>query len=120
MVRVFFRDDDVGELTEQLQWLVDLFLDRRLPVSYQVVPMLLSRETASYMKARQASTPRLIRMNQHGLKHSQLIKGKHYWSEFAGHRPYADQLTDIQLGKRILEDSLGDSFDSSLFTPPQH
>jgi hypothetical protein len=68
----------------------------------------------------QQSAPHLIRLNQHGLKHSQILKGKHSWSEFAGGRPYSEQLKDIELGKLMLSEQLGSAFDSSIFTPPQH
>ncbi|TWT51707.1 hypothetical protein KOR42_33930 [Thalassoglobus neptunius] len=120
MTRIFFRDDDVGDLTEPLERFVSLFLERELPVNYQVVPEFLTDAGVNFIVEKQRSNSNLIRLNQHGLKHSQLLKGKHSWSEFAGGRPYEDQLRDIQTGRQILEERFGSSFDGSIFTPPQH
>lgn len=120
MTRIFFRDDDLGDLVEPLERFVSVFLNRHLPVNYQVVPKFLTKSGAAFVREMQQAAPHLIRLNQHGLKHSQILKGKHSWSEFAGGRPYSEQLRDIELGKRMLEEQLGSTFDSSIFTPPQH
>lgn len=120
MTRIFFRDDDVGDLTNSLEQFVDLFLGRELPVNYQVVPEFLTDAGAAFMLEKKRSASHLVHLNQHGLRHSQTVNGKHAWSEFAGGRPYQDQLSDIKQGREILRDRFGESFDGSIFTPPQH
>ncbi len=120
MTTVFIRDDDVGERSEALCAVVRLLLAEELPVNYQAIPARLTAEAAAFMRDRQHEHPDLISVNQHGYCHEQVIGGKHRWSEFAGGRSYADQHEAIARGRERLRDRLGDTFDASIFTPPQH
>lgn len=117
---VFFRDDDVGSLAQPLRNVVEVLIDEEVPCSYQVVPEFLTAEAAAFMKSAKADHPGLLLLNQHGLRHEQTLDGEHRYSEFDGHRSYPDQRRDIEQGRAMLVDLLGDSFDPDVFTPPCH
>ena len=117
---VFFRDDDVGQWTPALQDVMTLLLEEAVPCSYQVVPAFLDDAAAEALRARAARHPELIRLNQHGNRHEQVLGGERVYSEFAGGRPLAEQRQEIETGRRRLADRLGPAFDPSLFTPPCH
>jgi hypothetical protein len=117
---VFFRDDDVDVLSPELQSFVDHFTARDLPVNYQVTPARLEDDTCEYLHAVTDRFPELVRLNQHGYEHQQILKGQHRWSEFAGHRPYSEQYELVRKGKELLEKRLGDRFSATVFTPPAH
>jgi len=119
-ITVFFRDDDFGRLGEPLRRVVDLLLEEQVPCNYQVVPAQLDDESAGYARATRAAHPGLFFLNQHGFRHEQEIGGQHRWSEFDGARSRAEQRADIEVGRRLLEDRLGESFDGRIFTPPCH
>lgn len=113
----FIRNDDVGALTPALGRYVETFLRAALPVSYQVIPVKLTRECARWLTDLQAHHPGLIEFGQHGLRHEMLVRGERVWREFGPERSAADQLHAIRLGKEIIEDALGPV---TIFTPPQH
>lgn len=117
---VFFRDDDVGRSTPALQSVMDLLIEESVPCSYQVVPALLDRDAAAYLRGIQARHRDLVWLNQHGNRHEQLLRGQRVYSEFAGNRPFAEQRGAIEEGRRLLEDMLGPALDPDLFTPPCH
>jgi len=50
MPQVFFRDDDLDDLNEELQKVTKLFLERHIPVNYQVVPTFLTNECVEYIR----------------------------------------------------------------------
>jgi len=118
--QVFFRDDDVGLLTPALRDVMELLIDEGIPCSYQVVPALLDREAAAYLREIHARHAGLIHLNQHGNRHEQTLAGQHVYSEFAGSRPLSEQKQAIEQGRKRLEDLLGSAFDPTLFTPPCH
>jgi hypothetical protein len=117
---VFFRDDDVDELTDELTGFVNLFLTARIPVNYQIVPGKLSDDACEFILAKRRQYPELIRLNQHGYMHEHVVNGMHTWFEYSGNRPYEDQYQSIQCGQRILSEKLGPYFDNRVFTPPGH
>lgn len=117
---VFFRDDDVGARVEPLARVAELLLEAEIPCSYQVVPTLLSDDTARFARELKRSSPGLVFLNQHGLRHEQRLGGERVWSEFAGGRSYDAQHADIAAGRRLLEERLGPELDADVFTPPCH
>lgn len=119
-VRVFFRDDDVDELSSNLQEFVSRMLARDLPVNYQVTPGRLTDETSDYLREIAGAHPGRVTLNQHGNRHEQILNGAHRWSEFAGEIPYDEQLATIREGRERLEKSLGEHFAPDVFTPPAH
>jgi len=117
---VFFRDDDVDELTDELTQFVSLFLTAQIPVNYQIVPGKLRDDACEFILAKRRKHPELIRLNQHGYMHEHVVNGVHTWFEYSGNRPYEDQHQSIQCGQRILREKLGSYFDDRVFTPPGH
>jgi hypothetical protein len=120
MTTAFFRADDVGEWTEELDAVTALFVELEVPVNYQVIPVRLDEASAARLRDLHARHPSLVHLNQHGYRHEQVIGGEHRWSEFAGGRPYEEQRADIAAGKELLAKLLGDAAELDVFTPPQH
>ena len=117
---VFFRDDDVGEMSDPLRGVMQTLIEASIPCNYQVVPEYLDGAAAAELRALQTAHPELIVFNQHGFRHAQEIAGERVASEFAGGRPYESQFRDIQQGREMLIEALGDSFAGDVFTPPCH
>jgi hypothetical protein len=117
---VFFRDDDVGEMTASLHFVMQTLIDKQIPCHYQVVPAYLDPPGAEALRDLQRAHPALVHLNQHGLRHSQEIGGVRVATEFAGGRPFEEQLRDIRAGRAQLMEALGDSFSPDVFTPPCH
>lgn len=118
--RIFLRDDDVGSWTPALAQFVACFRDHGLPVSYQVIPALLTDEAAGHLQALHAEQPNLCEFGQHGLAHEMTIGGKHLTYEFGLERDLATQRRVIAEGKAIMEAKLGSAFAGTVFTPPRH
>jgi len=119
-IAVFFRDDDVGPLSEPLRAVMALLLEESVACSYQVVPMRLTAESASHARRLKQAHGPLVYFHQHGLRHRQEVRGRTRWSEFAAGRPYQQQRADIREGRRRLEDGLAEALDPHVFTPPCH
>jgi hypothetical protein len=117
---VFFRDDDVGEMSDALRGVMQTLVEASIPCNYQVVPEYLDAAAAVQLRALQTAHPDLIFLNQHGFRHAQELAGQRVASEFAGGRPYDSQFRDIQQGREMLIEALGDSFAGDVFTPPCH
>jgi hypothetical protein len=119
-VRYFIRDDDVGELTRALRVFVAAFAERKLPVSYQIIPTRLTGECASFLLEMEREHPNLVEFGQHGLTHQMTLRGKRLKREFGPERSLADQTADIVEGAKILQTRLGSNRPVEIFTPPQH
>ncbi|MDP3491511.1 MAG: hypothetical protein Q8R82_00235 [Hyphomonadaceae bacterium] len=118
--RYFVRDDDIGSLTPALTNFVETFIERAIPVSYQVIPSQFTDECAQYMLEKARAHPQLIEFGQHGLHHRMVLGRKLLKREFGPERSYDEQFNDICEGKRLLRLKLGADHDIKLFTPPQH
>lgn len=117
---IFLRDDDVGALTPGLLTFMACFRERGLPVSYQIIPALLTDDCAAHLREQHAATPDLIEFGQHGLAHEMRIDGRRLGWEFGRERDLATQEAVIAEGKAILASKLGHAFSGRLFTPPRH
>lgn len=118
--RIFFRDDDVGELNPALCSFTRTFVERGLPVSYQIIPEGLTEECASHMRDLRDASPDLVEFGQHGLRHQMMVRGKLEYYEFGPERTYEQQLADIREGAEILRRRMGDDSALKVFTPPRH
>jgi len=117
---VFVRDDDLNVLDDSLRSVMDLLRDLCVPCNYQSVPAQLTPEAADFVRARRAQWPHGVRINQHGWKHAQTLRGQPRYSEFDGGRPADSQRADIARGRERLRELLGDDFGDTVFTPPCH
>lgn len=118
--RIFLRNDDVGALTPSLRRFASTFEERGLPVSYQVIPRLLTDECAKFLREAKGRSPKLLELSQHGLAHEMIVGGRKVYYEFGPERTYDQQLEDIRTGRDILADKLANDFEGLVFTPPQH
>lgn len=118
--KLFVRDDDVGALTDPLKRFVQLFLERKIPVSYQVIPAKLTAECADWLRALWQSNPGLIEFGQHGLDHAMTLRGRRLLREFGPERDLATQTAIVAEGRRRLGELLGEHVPIRVFTPPQH
>lgn len=119
-VRYFVRNDDVGELTDALRHFVETFVERNIPVSYQIIPAQFTRQCADFLLMSQRAHRDLIEFGQHGLHHRMEVNGRILNREFGPERTYDQQFADISTGLRILEERLGSREAIKVFTPPQH
>ena len=117
--RVFIRDDDVGALTPEFRRFFQLFHDREIPVSYQIIPERLTQECADFLLAAQKARPDLVEFGQHGLRHEMMVRGKLEFYEFGPERSLAQQSQDIAAGRDLLRKRLGEAA-VPVFTPPRH
>ena len=74
--RIFIRDDDVGGLTPEFRRFFQVFFERELPVSYQIIPEQLTAECAEFLLHRRQRRPELVEFGQHGLRHQMIVRGK--------------------------------------------
>jgi hypothetical protein len=118
--RYFVRDDDIGALTEELKTFVEVFLEHRIPVSYQIIPARLTPDCAAYLLEIERSYPELVEFGQHGLHHEMQLGGRRLKREFGPERSFEQQSSDIQQGLEILKRRLGADRPIEVFTPPQH
>lgn len=116
----FIRDDDVGELTDELKAFVSAFVARRIPVSYQIIPARFTQACADFLLGVERAHPDLIEFGQHGLRHEMMLKGKTLKREFGPERSFEAQRDDIVEGREILRRRLGSDRVIDQFTPPQH
>jgi hypothetical protein len=119
-IRIFIRDDDVGDRTPALESFTTLFAGRKLPVSYQIIPELLTEAGATWMLQLREANPTLVEFGQHGLRHHMMVGGKRVNFEFGPQRSYDQQRADIRQGRELLRLRLGDDSAARIFTPPRH
>jgi len=118
-VVVFFRNDDVGELTIELISLTEIFIKENVPLNLEVVPKELSNETIIWLKELKEKYPNSIQIDQHGWSHVPYIckEVKSSTGEFGKCRSYEEEYEDILKGKNKLIQEFGSDF-SLVFTPP--
>jgi len=117
----FVRDDDVGELTDELENFAESFAAAGIPVSYQIIPSRLTQPCADYLLSLQEKYPELVDFGQHGLHHRMTLKGKELKREFGPERSFDEQVETIELGRDILRQRMGGVAEGiEVFTPPQH
>ena len=99
---------------------MDIFVPLELPVSYQIIPSLLTAECAQNLRERKRAAPALFEFSQHGLRHEMVVRGRTVYYEFGPERTYDEQLSIIRDGRDLLQSKLGEAFNPDIFTPPQH
>ena len=115
-INLFFRDDDVDEDEATLHRLLEIFGHREIPVNLAIIPARLTASASALLREALRRRPELLELNQHGWQHvNHETAGRK--CEFGPSRNYADQLSDITHGKKVLEDAFGDAF-TPVFVPP--
>lgn len=115
-VRVFFRADDIGVPGKQFFRLMELFIDRQMPLCLAVVPSWLSPKRWDSLQKTGRKAPRLWCWHQHGWRHvTHEVQGKK--QEFGPVRSIGQIQQDIVRGRKKLEHLMKDQF-TPVFTPP--
>jgi len=113
---VFFRDDDVAELTPTLKRLIELFMKHKVPLVLAVVPKKVTKETVQYLKNMKARHHGLLELTQHGFSHENNSKTSVPY-EFGRALSYNEQFEKISKGKKIMNELFGNDF-THVFVPP--
>jgi glycosyltransferase involved in cell wall biosynthesis len=110
---VFFRNDDVENLTKTLTDFTEYFLLNDIAISQGVIPGNITKKTASWLNEIENKYKYLIEIDQHGYKHIDYGCG-----EFGRCRNKQQQTNDIVKGKKIMNTLFGKNF-SRVFIPPK-
>lgn len=110
----------MDDLTPALDSFTALMAERKLPVSYQIIPEPFTPACAEHMLTLRAAGGGRVEFGQHGLRHHMVLRGKRVNFEFGPQRSYDEQLADIQAGRVLLRERLGDESAGAVFTPPRH
>jgi predicted deacetylase len=109
-IPVFFRDDDAGWRDDRLRALLERFDAHGLPLDVAAIPQALGRRMARELVARG------VAVHQHGLAHvNHERRGRKH--EFGPSRTRELQRRDIEAGRRLLAERLGERVEP-IFTPP--
>jgi peptidoglycan/xylan/chitin deacetylase (PgdA/CDA1 family) len=109
-VSLFFRDDDAGWRDDRLRALVERFEAHDVPLDVAAIPQALGRGIARELVGRG------VAVHQHGLAHvNHEPDGRKH--EFGPSRPRRLQRADIEAGRRLLGERMGDAVEP-IFTPP--
>ncbi|HYE71987.1 MAG TPA: hypothetical protein VEF04_01600, partial [Blastocatellia bacterium] len=68
-INIFFRDDDVDVDEPSLRRLLDLFIDRQLPIVLGIIPANLNDEGSALLKAASRASSGRVELVQHGWQH---------------------------------------------------
>jgi MoaA/NifB/PqqE/SkfB family radical SAM enzyme len=121
----FFRDDDVDELTPNLEKLINLFVKYNVPISLQLIPTKLTKQCIDFLKNIKKNNTDIIELCQHGYSHDDYsyqntsIKNFDHSYEFGDNILQKDQYKLIKKGRSILNSYFGELI-SDVFTPPFH
>ncbi|WP_051309226.1 DUF2334 domain-containing protein [Desulfogranum japonicum] len=112
---IFFRVDDVGDDAEQFSQLMELFMGYQTPLCLAVVPAWINEKRWHSYSHFEPNNP-LWSWHQHGYTHhNHETTGKK--SEFGSSRTAQEVAVDIQQGRDILKNIMGEAF-CPMFTPP--
>lgn len=109
---VYFRNDDVNSLDNELIEVTELFHEQGIPIIHAVEPANVKNDTVKWLLGLKEAQPRLTEIMQHGFDHQKRDVG-----EFGGNRPFEDQLKDIAEGKRIMKEKFGKHFLNAINFP---
>ena len=113
---VFFRADDIAEVSEDFSRLIALFAKHHAPLALAIVPAWLTSQSWRDILNLASESPSLWCWHQHGWSHADhATRGKK--CEFGDDRAPEDIEDDLAKGRRRLETIMGNSF-SPVFTPP--
>ncbi len=116
---IFIRDDDVWAKDAVFLDLFGALCELRVPVIYGIVPALLKKNMAAFLKGQKARDPYLFDIVQHGWTHRDHSRGGNDKYEFGPRRTYRQQLADMARGKKLMAEQFGPYF-MPAFVPPYH
>lgn len=109
---VWLRDDDAIQPTVQLDHLLGLCRQFRIPVLLAVIPGLAGESLAARLSAEA-----LVRPCQHGWRHINHAQAGQKSAEFGQHRPLEVMLNDIRAGRERFA-ALFPAHADNIFVPP--
>lgn len=98
----WWRDDDAGALTPELQRLLDLQAASAAPLSLAVIPASAGAELAQALRGRDS-----IAVLQHGFAHRNHAPAGEKKAEFPSVRPAQEALADLRQGRENLKKLFG-------------
>jgi hypothetical protein len=110
----WWRDDDATRPGPRLDRLLDIA--GSLPVALAVIPATATESLASDIAAHNARAGK-VTVLQHGYAHANHAPASAKKAEFGNHRPLGAMLTELDSGRRLLEELFGASYQPTL-TPP--
>jgi len=111
-VYLWFRDDDVGRNTLKLKKMIQYFDCKDKSILLAVIPTLIDEEITSLIN----NNDRLM-VGQHGFSHINYALDNESKSEYPYSRCNASTITEIMLGKKIIETAFKEKF-LDVFIPP--
>lgn len=113
---VFFRLDDVNELSEKFKKIIKIFIKYNIPITLAIEPWNISNEMVAFIKVMKARFPFIIEIAQHWYRHIN-YNNKWFKYEFWIKRTFDEQCHDISEWKEIMS-NLFWKFVSKVFIPP--
>jgi len=110
--KVLFRIDDVNSLTKELKNVSEIFLQRKIPVTYAVEPGNVTDKCVLWLRSLKQELPDLISIAQHGWNHT-----RYKSSEFDNTRTFEEQYNDLKRGRDRLKELFGENFFPMLTIP---
>lgn len=115
-VTVFFRDDDAGWGNGTLRTLCERVSETGVELDLAVIPGALDQPTAAELIRLSRQFGSNLNFHQHGYVHANhQQEGRR--CEFGSEREIDSQRKDIELGRKLLHETLGELIDP-IFTPP--
>ena len=111
-IRVWWRDDDVFEATEELNKLIQFIEKNGVPVHLSVIPKNLTDNAIDLLKSQNKIT-----ILQHGYSHTNYAKVGEPLNEYGMNRTVDVMLNDIRYGFTKLSEVFGEQF-IPIFVPP--
>jgi peptidoglycan/xylan/chitin deacetylase (PgdA/CDA1 family) len=108
----WWRDDDAGKACEELDRLLDLSRERRLPLAVAAIPNRVERSLTERLRDRA-----LVAVLQHGYTHENHALPGQRSLELGGSRPPAEVLADLERGRAAMQAEFGDRFEAVLVPP---
>lgn len=111
-IRIFVRFDDIDKKTKELESLIGMFINFKIPINLGVIPACVDNYTINFLKKEKNKHPDLIEIDQHGFDHNRIARGEFDVKE--------ELLTSkLENGKKIMTQYFGDNF-SGILTIPWH
>lgn len=115
MSPIFFRNDDVTDLTPQLRQVTDLFLEEGVPLHHAVIPCRATERLVEWLRTLAEREPTRIGVDLHGWDH-QTFQGA---PEFGSRVPSSVQRDHLVLGRDWMRERFGSLF-SGILVPPHN
>ena len=111
---IFFRNDDVYEITPKLKKILNVFISHKIPLDLGVIPGKINSQAAEYLLELKDRHPDLIHFHQHGYMHKNYGADSKY--EFGEGRNYDEQYNDIKKGWGLMNQYFKNP--DKIFSPP--